>query len=144
MARLKMRIKGLGALRAQMRRKPAQALQGMRRGLFQEAEGIMTQSKQAFVPVDTGTLRASGFVELPMVTPNGVQVALGFGGPAGSGNQNGQTNSKAVGYAVPVHENCQAFHAVGSCKYLEIPLKRAQRGMAKRLRADVDAELRKK
>lgn len=84
--------------------------------LYQQAERILTVSKMDYVPVDTGALRASGFVEPPIVQGPRVSVDLGFGGPAAP-------------YAVLVHENLTAHHPVGQAKYLEIPFLAATRGM---------------
>jgi hypothetical protein len=89
--------------------------------LFQEANVILTASKQDYVPVDTGALRASGFVEPPVVTPEGGSVTLGFGGPSAP-------------YAVIVHEDLTKRHPVGQAKYLEIPLRARIEGMAAVLR----------
>jgi hypothetical protein len=111
--------------------------------LFREAEEIMGDSKDNYVPVDFGTLRNSGFVDLPVIQGTRVTVRAGFGGPAAP-------------YALAVHENprsgktggvspqgkkYQHFAAVGQWKYLEIPFRQALRGMdarlARRIRADV-------
>jgi len=89
--------------------------------LFQEANVILTASKQDYVPVDTGVLRASGFVEPPVETPNGGSVTLGFGGGA-------------IDYAVIVHEDLTKQHPVGQAKYLEVPLRARIAGMAAVLR----------
>jgi HK97 gp10 family phage protein len=58
--------------------------------LWKEGERIMAKSKE-LVPVDMGTLRASGHVTLPQVTETGASVTLGYGGAASD-------------YAVYVHE----------------------------------------
>jgi hypothetical protein len=91
--------------------------------LYQEAEGIIADSKANFVPVDLGTLRASGFVEPPDTTGSKASVTLGFGGPSAP-------------YALVVHENPRAgktggvspsgkpykhWAATGGWKYLETP-----------------------
>ena len=82
----------------------------MGRKLYQDAEEVMTESKERYVPVLTGALRASGHVGQPKANGSRVSVELGFGGPA-------------VGYAEYVHEDLNAQHAVGQAKYLEIPLR---------------------
>ena len=83
-----------------------------------EAEIEMTEAKRR-TPVDTGALRASGFVGGPTQVDAETQVVtLAFGGPAGSGNQ-GETNDVDVGYAVYVHEDLEAFHPTGEAKFLE-------------------------
>ena len=95
------------------------ALQGppaIAAALTQTAETIMTVSKTDYVPVDTGALRASGFVEPPLWAAGRVQVQLGFGGASAP-------------YALIVHENLTARHTVGQAKYLEIPFLAAVRGM---------------
>lgn len=96
--------------------------------LFQEGEGIMAQSKQ-LVPVDKGTLRASGHVQLPERLGNRIVVTLGFGGPAAP-------------YAISVHENLQAFHPVGTAKYLSLPFRQAAQGFPTRLAAKLKRGLR--
>ena len=84
--------------------------------LYQEAEAVMTTSKEQYVPVDTGALRASGFVELPIYAGEGASVNFGFGGPGAP-------------YAVVVHEDLTKRHPVGQAKYLEIPLRARIAGM---------------
>lgn len=84
--------------------------------LFAEAEQIMTVSKQDYVPVDTGALRASGTVEPPVFTPTGGSVTLGFGGASAP-------------YAVIVHEDLTKVHPIGQAKYLETPLRLSLQGM---------------
>lgn len=87
-------------------------------GLRAECEVEMTEAKQR-TPVLTGTLRASGHVKGPVREAGDVVVTMGFGGPAGSGNTNGETNEHDVGYAVWVHENEEALHPHGEAKFLE-------------------------
>lgn len=77
--------------------------------LFKRAEVIMTDSKQNYVPVDTGALRGSGHVQLPEHHGNEVTVTMGYGGVAEA-------------YAIPQHENLSYNHTVGGPKYLERPL----------------------
>ena len=73
-------------------------------GTFTAAELVMADSKTYYVPVDTGNLRNSGFVEAPEVTLDGVEVRLGFGGAA-------------VEYAAAVHEMPPSW-GQGKNKYL--------------------------
>jgi len=78
-----------------------------------EAQRIMNESKK-IVPVDTGALKTSGRVEMPVITPNGIEVTIGYGGPAAP-------------YAGIVHEDPDAQHGPGKTyKYLEIPVKAAE------------------
>ena len=93
----------------------------MKSELYKEAEGIMTLSKDAFVPVDDGPLRTSGQVDEPVVNRGVINVTLGYG-------------NAAVEYAKPVHEDLAAFHpGGGQAKYLEIPFKMEQPGVKGRL-----------
>lgn len=147
-------IKGLDEALRKLHAMPENVKTFVGRGLYVEAERVMTDSKKNYVPVDTGVLRSSGFVKLPTVTADEISVTLGFGGPAGTGNQ-GETNKKDCGYAFIVHENPRAgktgglppssspgaivartfgtgryqrkhYAQVGQWKYLEIPLLAAQ------------------
>jgi hypothetical protein len=114
-----MRIVMTGHTRAmqQLARAGAVTPHGLSVGLREIAETVMTASKRDYVPVDTGALRASGFVDAPLVTATGARVDLGFGGPAAP-------------YAAIVHEDLLARHPVGQAKYLEIPLRAYVQGMA--------------
>ena len=107
------------------------AVPSLAAGLYQEAEGTMTVAK-TLTPMATGNLRASGHVAPPAIEGSVVTVAMGFGGPAGTGNQ-GATNTEDVGYAVYVHENMESHHPVGQAKFLETAAKQRTQGMAGRL-----------
>lgn len=79
--------------------------------LYVEGELIMTESKQSRVPVDTGTLRASGRVQQPKISGENVTVTLGYGGAASA-------------YALIQHEATWFNHpGQGRAKYLEGPVK---------------------
>jgi hypothetical protein len=81
--------------------------------LYVEGELIMTTSKRSWVPVDLGTLRASGRVERPRISGSNVSVELGFGGAAAA-------------YALIQHERTDFNHpGQGRAKYLEGPVKEA-------------------
>ena len=79
----------------------------------------MGKSKR-LVPVDTGALRASGHVQLPVIRGKKVAVVLGYGGAAAP-------------YAVFVHEKQARHNPPTQWKYLEQPLNEAIPGMAGRL-----------
>jgi len=99
-------------------------------GLYREGLGIMAAS-QGLVPVDTSALRSSGYVLPPEYDDKSVIVYLGYGGPAAKINP--KTGESTAGYALYVHENLDAFHPVGTAKYLELPFDQAKRGMDERL-----------
>lgn len=88
--------------------------------LSQEAETIMTTSKQSFVPVDLGVLRDSGFVQAPDVSGSSVSVTMGFGGAAEA-------------YALVQHERLDYHHTTGGPKYLERPFLMAAKGLVDRI-----------
>lgn len=96
--------------------------------VFLEANDIMNRS-QELVPVDTGTLKSSGSVEPPDISPGHVVVRLGYGGAASE-------------YAVVVHENLDAYHAPPTqAKYLEQPAMEALEGMGDRIASFVFGEV---
>lgn len=69
-----------------------------------------------------GALRASGYVGEPQYKGNRIWCEIGFGGPA-------------VMYAIYVHENPDAFHAIGEWKFLESVLNESRSHMNARLAA---------
>lgn len=120
-------ITGLDDLLRKLDRIPQIGRAGAGIALYQEAEKIMTTSKDEFVPVDTGTLRSTGHVQPPEIDENGViSVTMGYGGPAAP-------------YAFYVHEippppeqspgGRSATHHVGQWKYLEQPTLEAASGL---------------
>lgn len=101
--------------------------------LRMEAEMIMTDSKRNFVPVDLGTLRSSGKVDEPKRRGKTIEIEMSFGGAASP-------------YAEAVHEHPSTaspptwkgavvtFSPAGrGPKYLEKPMRQAEKGMDKRL-----------
>jgi len=78
--------------------------------MYIEAERVMTESK-LHVPVDTGTLRSTGFVEKPTINNNIILVKMGYGGPAAP-------YAKAVHDGYPPHEI-----RVKNAKVLAVPRK---------------------
>ena len=92
-------LKGAPELAEAVARMQARATLAVSAAMYQEAEGIMTESKR-LVPVDEGTLRNSGFVKQPTMKKYGrgrlmqteeIVVEMGYGGAAS-------------GYAVYLHE----------------------------------------
>jgi len=118
----KSNIKTTGTIKTsqQMKSYLKQVEQITARHLYQEGEGVMADSKTNYVPVDEGTLKTSGHVQLPKVGNGKIEVVLGYGGAA-----------KA--YALTQHENMTFHHTVGQAKYLSIPFKKALSGLKDRL-----------
>lgn len=94
---------------------------GLAKVIVEVAEEIMTDSKENYVPVDTGTLRDSGHVEEPEISEKVVAVTLGFGG-------------QGISYAVTQHEDLGHVHTIGQAKYLEIPFRMRIRMLGKRMK----------
>jgi hypothetical protein len=98
--------------------------------LFEIAMIVFTQS-QYLVPVDTGTLRASGSVTKRMRLRGGDKMVIWitYGGPAAK-------------YALHVHENVLSRHeAPTSAKYLEIPFNLVKPRMKKLVERKISQRL---
>lgn len=103
------RWQGITEFEKVLEQTPDRVERAVAKTLFQEAEKIMTVSKGRFVPVDEGTLRASGHVDRPQIGPSRISVTLGYGGAASA-------------YALIQHEAMNFAHTVGGPKYLERPV----------------------
>ena len=132
-------LEGLGDVATELGRLETAGPVELGRALYAEALLIMAQAKR-LVPVRFGILRASGHVLVPKTHGEHVEVEMGFGGPAGIGNQ-GESNRENVGYALPVHENLTARHTVGQAKYLEHPTLAAITGLEGRLAVRIKKDL---
>lgn len=135
-------VTGGAELNRKLRALGPAGIQAAAGSMYRSAEKIMTDSKENYVPVDTGALRASGHVQLPEIIGDSVKVELGFGGPAGSGNHGGETNVEDVGYAIYVHEDPDAYHPVGQWKYLEVPVRNAEKAILDDLNEDLDEAMK--
>ena len=120
-------VQGLAELDAMLARLEADGPVLAGNALYAEAQEIMTASKEE-CPVDTGALRASGHVTLPVVTPTTVSVEMGYGGVA-------------IPYALRQHEEMSYRHTVGKAKYLEDPLRAAESGMLERIASRMRSEM---
>ncbi len=123
-----------------MRRRLGQIGQGfdkaVEKALREEAEEIMRQSKNKFVPIDVGTLKGSGFVNDVVRKGKDISVVLGFGGDAEA-------------YALAVHEHPSGASPPswgdkpvnfkrGGPKYLSKPMDEAVPGMDDRIAKTVE------
>ncbi len=122
-------ITGTEQLRATLQRLGENARPMVAQALYQEAESIMADAKETYVPVDLGILRASGFVKPPQVDGEAISVTLGFGGAAKD-------------YAIIQHERLDFKHRVGGAKYLERPLLAAANNLVAHLGDRIRAALR--
>lgn len=121
---MSIRWEGLDKLQKRLKESGDDAVRDLARGLKVEGELIMTRSKRE-VPVDTGTLRASGHVKEPHIRGTRAEVVLGYGGAASA-------------YALVQHERLDYFHTVGGPKYLERPVNEAARGFGRRVAKHLD------
>lgn len=139
-------VKGTREFKARLAALIAKYPRAIKSALFLEANLIMTDSKEHYVPVNReigkgGTLRDSGIVQKPVQEGLKIYVRMGFGG-------------EAMPYAEAVHEHLSrhspptwqgkpilnwSIPGTGP-KYLEIPFRKAEKGMANRLAAHLKAE----
>jgi len=103
---------------------PGIVVKDVKAGLYVEGENIMGVSKQR-TPVDTGDLKATGHVKLPIEKDGGVLVELAYG----------------TDYAIYVHEILSNSHPVGQAKYLESAVKEAAPGFGGRLMKRIQGRL---
>jgi len=122
---VKIVMSGIEELRRTLAAAEARKTAALGGALFREATRIMGEALLE-TPVDLGTLRGSGTVELPKVSGSSVSVTLGFGGAASA-------------YAVPQHEREDFEHTVGKSKFLSDPMARAEAGLGERVAADLMA-----
>ena len=84
----------------------------------EEAKSLMNKS-EGLVPVDTGSVRSSKFVEAPVIDGDTVSVRCGYGGS--NVKTNPSTGDATTDYAIKVHEDLNAHHITGQAKFLETP-----------------------
>lgn len=113
-------------LRKQLLGASAKKIHAAAASLYQSAEVIMTDSKENYVPVRTGNLRATGFVHPPEIDGKQIYVTLSYGGPA-------------VDYAIVVHEDLTAHHPHGQAKYLSTPLEQHLGDVHRKLVSDLNS-----
>ncbi len=125
---MKIKLEGMDKLQNMLKVGGQQATIATARALYQQANRIFIDS-QAQVPIDTGALRASGFVTKPYVVGTTATVQISYGGAAAP-------------YAVIVHEDLEANHTVGKAKFLEDPLTQAIPNLTKNVADSVEVMLR--
>lgn len=97
-------MKGADKVHRAMKRAQVDVEKATAAAVYVAANVVMTNAKQR-APIDTGVLRASGYVTLPVPSKN-PKVEVGFGGAAAP-------------YALAQHEHTEFKHEVGEAKYLE-------------------------
>lgn len=106
MAYITIRIKGTVQVAKALAARGGDVRQAAAAALYAEANNIMTASKR-LVPVDLGALKGSGYVTLPEINGNHIELEMGYGGPAKD-------------YALIQHERTDFRHPDGGqAKYLQ-------------------------
>ena len=107
--------------------------------VLREESLLAFRTSQRMVPHATGVLRASGVVRPPAVSGSRVLIDLGYGGAASA-------------YAMYQHENLSLNHPdptnpnsdpAGKAKYLETPVRNQVKGLAGRLRRELDKRMKR-
>ncbi len=111
-------IKGLDKVEKNLNKMLKTHPDALAAALYQEGFSIMAESQKK-VPVDTGRLRASGYVAPPQEGDGAPTVELGYG----------------TDYGIFVHERTEARHSVGEAKFLEKAVNEAMAGYNRRLLA---------
>lgn len=135
---LSIEFKGLGTMERNLLGMQSRVAQAAADALYEQAKGIMDKSIEQ-VPVDTGTLKASAYVERPTVTNTQITIDFGYGGP--NDQVNPKSGQRASEYAIFVHERLDVHHTVGKAKYLEDPLNDAIRDMDSKLASKVKVDI---
>ncbi len=134
---LTFKLTGVNAMLRNLKRIEAAVPGETEKAIRIEAELIMTRSKRDHVPVDLGTLRASGLVNPPRRKGKSIEVVMSYG-------------NAAAPYALAIHEH-PSVHSPPTWqgvvidfnprdrgpKYLERPLMDAIPGMAGRLASEL-------
>lgn len=102
--KVRVKLKGLAEAKKQTREELQLAREAVAGALYVAGNVVMTEAKRR-APLDTGVLRASGYVTLPEAGEK-PKVEVGFGGAAAA-------------YALVQHERTELKHEVGEAKYLE-------------------------
>lgn len=113
-------VKGADALINKLDKYPAALAAGVHKALI-KAGSLLLRASKRIVPVDTGNLKASGFVR-----------------PEGKGWDTRVTVGYTASYALFVHENLENKHKPGKqAKFLEEPARIMQPELQKMIREEL-------
>ena len=105
--------------------------------LHSEAKRIMRASKQR-VPVLSGALQASGYVEKPVMWPSGASVELGYSSPYAvyihERPRSGETEGVGPG---PRYQPYRSWATTGEWKYLEGPANELTQTSKERMKEEI-------
>lgn len=113
--KIEYKLDGLSELNNTLKHVGWDIIGATKKGMVQEATEIIEES-QVEVPVETGALKASAFVE----SDAGGNVTFGYGG--NNAQVNTLTGKSTDEYMVAVHERLDLSHPVGKAKFLEDPI----------------------
>lgn len=134
--KIKFSLKGVKRLEQKFRDAEAKTYSKAEEITIDNALSIMAESEQ-LVPVQTGTLKKSAFVE----EPKKGFVRIGYG--QGAKQYNESKGSWSDEYMVVVHERLDVVHENGQAKFFEIPLRRYQEWGPERYEREIKAVLRR-
>ena len=129
---------GADALKAKLAELEGKVTQTVGAALYEVGNRVMTDSKENYVPVATGTLRRSGFVGLPEVAGPKVSVSVGYNTPYALRTHENPRAGKTGGRS-PQGQPYKRYARRGEWKFLETPLKAHSPEMAAELRKGIDA-----
>ena len=128
---MKMDVIGVDRLLAALTIGGVHAAKATVSALYREGQIVFAESQEE-VPVDTGSLRASGHIIPPVLFGDEAYVEIVYGGPAAP-------------YAFFVHENLEAYHeSPTKAKYLEGPANRRVEALGNRIISEVEGIMRDK
>jgi len=114
-------VSGLDMVQSQLNDVISNLMTNLAPALANEADKILDKSLQE-VPIDTGALQLSNYINLPAISGKSVSVEFGYGGP--HVQENPKTRETTDEYAVIIHEDMTMNHPNGGkSKYLEDPVK---------------------
>jgi hypothetical protein len=132
-----MRVEGDKEMLANLEKLKVRNIDAAKAALFAEAANIIADSKENYVPVDTGNLRKSAHTEKPKWFGKTISIKFGYGGTAAPYAAAVHENPRAgkTGGTSPKGRKYKTWAKTGGWKYLEFPFKKALTGMAERLAA---------
>lgn len=122
MANARFQLYGLREMIANMQQLARNSPKALERAARKHGNIELTEMKRQ-TPVDIGTLRDSGQLDVQWVRGSTLTIEWGFGGAAED-------------YAIYVHEDLDAWHRVGNAKFVERPLKEAEPYLMARIATD--------
>lgn len=130
-------VVGVKQLQGSIERTVVNVRREAKKYIADEAKAIMEESQQE-VPVDTGALRASAFVDIDSEG----NATFGYGGS--SVQTNPKTGQLTDDYMTAVHERLDIVHPQGKAKFLEDPVNRHKDTMEVKMAARLRRYMRGK